>query len=158
MNKIFSLIIILLFITNPVFAKLPNTTSKSNNNPPGKITALKLGEPAPWDGILFSMEAAAWVSAQNKYLEKRIKLERENATEIANEECNLKVKNLNTKFLTDQKIYEANISSLKLKLNSLQKITAHNNNSSKFFDIALWIGGGFLIGILSTTALFLSIK
>ena len=115
----------------------------------GKVSPIKKGQKSPFSGIVYDIEANAWILTQLKNFEKRLKLTKE-ATLT---ECNL-IKNAQ---LRDQQItFEASIKTQKASLDEqarrikiLTKLLQDEENK-KNLEPLLWAGGGVISGIALT--------
>lgn len=157
---IIMMIVMMFGVITPVFAqtvKRPgplrddtSATSSSPSKPPGKITPIKKGIPSPYDGVIFSPAAVAWLLAQQEAREARIKIERNNATVIAQTKCIKQIDDLTTQTDADKRTMQVQMQSQAQRLKILERLLTDAEKQSSSGNIVFWTAMGSLGGILVT--------
>jgi len=118
------------------------------------ISPLKLGQKAPFTGILFSPAAAAKINTELKNVPEQINIEIDRVNKICNAECQFKLNNVTIERRTDQQIASARLSSAvsenELLVNRIKKLENSQSN------VLWWTIGGFAGGALVTVLVVVS--
>lgn len=147
-------------IINPDGPGVPESAAVAvrSQTPPGKISPMRQGNFAPYDGVLFSSEAVAWTIAQIDLQSQRIKLERENATAVSEAICKKRLDDINTRSRADSATKQAQIESLQQQLETHRKQIENFEIKGTGPDPLIWAGLGGLGGILVTLGIIAAVN
>ena len=163
MKKI--LIALLLFIgllATPSYAHGDNTTSlpqvpQVKLQIPGKISPMNVGDKAPYNGVLFSVEAASFILALPQHNAELLQIEVLNTQQVERAECTKKLADENTRRLTDAKITKAEFEEASKRIAILtEKIKEDEKKNTP--NVWLWATGGFVTGIAATVVTIYAVK
>lgn len=115
-----------------------------------KITTLKKGQPAPWDGALLNASAQAQIIAEKKNIELQCSLQIKYATDRELAKCDLLVGNAKLNLQYSEQKYKG---LLDLKDKEIERMTKLAEKGSKDYS-KWWLAGGIIIGVAVTTALY----
>lgn len=115
-----------------------------------KITDISKGQKAPFDGVLFNIEAAAKVMAEKKFAEEECRLKIDLELEKLKANLNLQLENKNVTIEANQKKYH---SILQIKDQEIKRLTELAIDADGDYS-KWWALGGFVSGILVTTGIF----
>lgn len=152
-KKIFSSLVLMTFCLNTTiaFAEPPKTDD-------AVIAPIKQSQPAPFEGVLFSIKAASQIAAQLEALPDQIKIERDNAINIERAQCDKKLADAETASKAGKKILQSSLDEKERRLRTLEKALADAEKRAKKPDayligslgvaggIALTLGTIFLVG------------
>lgn len=144
MKKFIAAVLIALTLLSPAtaFADPPV-------QPPGKIAPLHETDPAPFDGVLFSAEAVAWVAAQSESFEERVQIERQDATAQATAHCDRRIADADARSEADRATMQAQLDAQQARLETMERALRDEEKKRKPGTIALWTslgtGGGILL-------------
>lgn len=148
-NKIISLLTVLMLLFTPihVYADEPEIPAKA------VITGLRVGDKAPYDGVLLNDVAAAKLLTDKKYLEEQWQIRMDYEVEKERARLMLTIETQKVSYDSMVKYYEE---IEKIKDKELQKLyetkTEHTDYS------LLWAAGGILVGIGLTVGVVYIIK
>lgn len=143
------LVISLMFV--PGFAKaddlvLPPVPDLSLDEPTvgEAISPMKLGQKAPFTGILFSPDAVAKIVTEINSIPEQIKIHTEKTQKLCTAKCELDLNDLRISWETEQKISAAELSAVVSQnlvlVNRIKSLESSQSNT------IWWVGGGVLVG------------
>lgn len=106
------------------------------------FTVLSEDQPAPFEGVLLSVPAAAEVLAQHEEVELKCELELEFQLDRAGTQCNLDKKLLEARIITLDQQYTEVITQKDLVIDKQQAIIKKQAPHRKW----LWFAGGIILG------------
>ena len=106
------------------------------------FTVLSEDQPAPFEGVLLSVPAAAEVLAQHEEVELKCELELEFQLDRAGTQCNLDKKLLEARIITLDQQYTEVITQKDLVIDKQQAIIKKQAPHRKW----LWFAGGIVLG------------
>ena len=127
-----------------VMAPIPATASE------GKVASLKKGAPAPYDGVLFDEIFAARLIAEEEHKDIECDLKTNRQIEKLQAQNALDTANLQNRLdlLKEQSQSILHIKDEEIK--RLQELALKNPNDNSHW----WLGGGVVMGILTSIAIF----
>ncbi len=157
-RKIVSFIMIVLFVSSTTCHLHAQDLDASRFPVPEKIegeadvgeaiSPLKLGQRAPFTGVLLSPAAVAKMLVELKSIDDKIKIETERATKICEAQCEFRVKETKIELETDKKILIEQLKFQKEQNKILEDRV--QKYESKQQPVALWAIGGFGLGLATT--------
>lgn len=154
MKRFVSALMVSVFLTQatPVFADVTLPSSpplQPGEQPVGQaVSPMKMGQKAPFTGLLLSPEAVAKiiVDINNKLAE--IDLEAKRARDTQKAEDQLQIDNLKSDLQTQKTVTDIQVKSRDATIQELTKKIEEEEKSKP--NLPLWIGGGFVAGITVT--------
>lgn len=98
---------LLLSMTSSALVKAENKQQDTSIEDPGKISPLSKGKPAPYNGVLFSPKAAAFVATEIGSAKKKTEIEVEAAVKRSEAKKDLDFTNLKVECESSKKILTA---------------------------------------------------
>lgn len=123
--------------------------------PPGYISPIKSGAVAPYSGVLFSIDAAAWIIAYKESIDKRILIEVNNNVKKLTAKYKKEINDLAIRAKADKAIINAQLSSKDkiIETYRLQIKDFEKNNNSLTSNPIFWSGLGATGGVIITLCL-----
>lgn len=112
------------------------------------VSPIKKGYPAPFTGVLLSPQAVAIVTVEIEHISDKIKIEVDKAVADNDAKWTYKLNEQKIKFDADQKVLMAQLDASKSENKILYERLDKVEKSQP--DLMLWVGGGFVAGILTT--------
>jgi len=137
-KKITSLLILLLMLPTPCFGQ-------------GKISYVKKGQTAPFDGILMDKEAEATITAKRESAVKICEIEKDYETKKIKSECEFNKRLMAIEKEADQKKYN---SLMALKNAEIKRLEDSLKKTDKTDYTRWWFAGGILAGIGLSVGIF----
>lgn len=163
MKKIISVLLLAAFVsTNIAHAQeLPEITTPDGETDPGEaISPMKLGQKAPFSGVLLSPKAVASIVAKLKSNEKMKQLAAAEAKEAAEEVCKNEKNLLAIRTDADKEILNARIESNKQIIGiyekKIQEVSASQSDTALL--VGLGAAGGIVASILTVLAVSQAMK
>ena len=147
MKLFIPLLIFMLIFPAPLFAEPPEPD-------PSKITGIRTGEPAPYDGVLLNTSAAARIFADKEYTAKECEL-RINF-EVQKESLRMQLL-LDTTRASLEATETRYTSILVIKDEEIERLSTIANNRPNDYSV-WWATGGVLVGIGLTIAVLYSVQ
>ena len=118
----------------------------------GLVANLTKGESAPFDGVLFDLEAAAKILADQEFGLLECKLQLEYFEKKQEAICDFEMSKLQLSLGLLEEKHEAIIEIKDKEIYELQEIIKGESTSK--IPEELWFGGGFILGTLISLAIF----
>tara|TARA_R110001583_G_scaffold6811_10_gene34330 strand:- start:3985 stop:4425 length:441 start_codon:yes stop_codon:yes gene_type:complete len=138
MKKVISILLIIIFLPTFCFAQ-------------GKVSVLKKGQKAPFDGILLDKQAEAVLAAKRESVVKICELEKTYLEKHSKAVCKLDISILNAQ-LGSQKAKHKEL--MALKEQELKRLNEALKESQKPSYNNLWFGAGLVAGIGLSLGIF----
>lgn len=138
LNMLNKILAIILSISVPCSAIAAETST-------GTFSLLKKGDKAQFDGVLFDPYATGTIVSEGETLEDKYKLDLKYELDKINAQHKLDLDNLNITLKTNSDTSKTILESKDKEIKGLQDIALHSNDYT-----LLYVGGGFLAGILIT--------
>lgn len=146
-NIVSCVLIATLLVPAVSFADLPDPPRLQLNEPVvGEvITPIKLGQVAPYTGVLLSPSAVASLTVRLNNIQEQIKLEIDKTNSEANARCVFKLDSAKTIFDTEKSILQVKLetSDAKMKILNEELVKQTSKQSSSF-----WFGVGVTAGVV----------
>lgn len=152
LNKIITILTVLLFSSNVCFAQTTTTTNTSTNTV-GQFSILKQGDRAKFDGILLDPLAMATILADKEQSKDFFDLKLKHDLEVQKNDSDLEIEKLKLSLKFKDKEFEQ-ISKIKEEELAFMRDKALNKNDYTW----LYIGGGVVGGILITLGVLFAVK
>tara|TARA_R110002020_G_scaffold304976_1_gene520802 strand:+ start:163 stop:603 length:441 start_codon:yes stop_codon:yes gene_type:complete len=117
----------------------------------GKISVLKKGQKAPFNGILFDKQAEATMTAKRESVVKICNLEKDYQKKGLEADCSLSTKTLSAQLSSEQAKHKA---LMKIKDGQVSRLTEALKESNKPDYHNLWFAGGFVAGVALSLGIF----
>ena len=117
----------------------------------GKVSVLKKGQKAPFNGILFDKQAEATITAKSESVVKICNLEKDYQKKSLEADCNLSTKTLSTQLSSEQAKHKA---LMKIKDGQVSRLTEALKDSNKPDYHTWWFSGGFVAGVALSLGIF----
>jgi len=137
-KKLISILLIVIFLPTMCFAQ-------------GKVSALKKGQKAPFDGILLDKQAEATMAAKRESVVKICELEKTYLEKHSKAVCKLDISILNAQ-LSSQKAKHKEL--MALKEQELKRINEVLKESQTPSYNNLWFGAGLVAGVGLSLGIF----
>jgi len=155
-RTVVSLFLICSFVSQIIYAdEVPSTPPPPTQISPSYLSPLKLGEPAPFDGLLLSESAAAEIIADRKLFPEKIIIETNKVRDSERNNCKLQLGEAKTtcdqtRAIDIAKIQEkdSEVQALNKKIGDLDKQILEQGNTEK--NLPKYAAVGFLTGIATT--------
>tara|TARA_R110000765_G_scaffold237386_1_gene340068 strand:+ start:270 stop:710 length:441 start_codon:yes stop_codon:yes gene_type:complete len=117
----------------------------------GKVSVLKKGQKAPFDGILFDKQAEATVTAKRESAVKICTLEKDYQKRNLEADCKLSTKTLSAQLNSEQAKHK---SLMKIKDDQVLRLVDALKKANKPDYHAWWFSGGFVAGVALSLGIF----
>ena len=144
LKQITIILISFFFVFSSTFAFAQTSTSTN-----AKFTFLNRGDVAPFTGTLFSVEATAKLLADKERTKQECDLQIKYETDKSQAKCKRDVDLIASELQIEKKKYNIIVAAQDEEIERLQKIATETGN----YD-SLWFGGGVLVGIITSVAIF----
>lgn len=131
---------------------------KTTGPPPERISPIDAGAPAPFAGVLFSSEAAAWVIAQQEGQAERIRIERQDATSLVEAQCELRVDDLETRSQADRDTMQVQLDYQSIVIESHRRQIEELEKKGTGPSPYLWGGLGAVGGAIITLGIVFAVN
>jgi hypothetical protein len=127
-----------------------NLVAQETSEGSPKVTEIKKGEAAPFNGVLFSPPAAAQLLANKKYVDLECKLKIDLELDKLTAKNDLMLKSLQSSLDASNKKYDSIISIKDEEIYRLTDIAMASSNDNSHW----WAAGGFLVGAVVSLGIF----
>ena len=117
----------------------------------GKVSVLKKGQKAPFNGILFDKQAEATITAKSESVVKICNLEKDYQKKSLEADCNLSTKTLSTQLSSEEAKHKA---LMKIKDGQVTRLTEALKKANKPDYHTWWFSGGFVAGVALSLGIF----
>ena len=143
--------IISLFLTFLLVFLWPiNLVAQETSSDSPKVTEVKQGNPAPFDGVLFSLPAAAQLLANKKFVDLECSLKIDLELDKLKAKHDLMLKSLQVSLEASDKKYDSIIAIKDDEIGRLNDIALEGSNDHSEW----WAAGGFIVGALVSLGIF----
>jgi len=144
LKQTIAILISFVFVVSTAVASPATSTSTS-----AAFTFLNKGDSAPFNGALFSVEATAKLLADKERSEQECKLNLKYETDKLQAKCTRDFDLVSSELQVEKKKYNIIVAAQDEEINRLQKIALNSGDHE-----LLWFGGGVLIGVVTSVAIF----
>jgi len=144
LKKTIAILISVIFASSSAIAKAQTTTSTS-----AKFTILNEGDPAPFTGTLFSIEATAKLLANKERAKQECELRIKYKTDTLQAKCTRDNGLLSSELEIEKRKYDIIVAAQDEEILRLQKIATGSGDYG-----ILWFSGGMALGIVTSIAIF----
>tara|TARA_R110000824_G_scaffold313959_2_gene500799 strand:- start:80 stop:520 length:441 start_codon:yes stop_codon:yes gene_type:complete len=117
----------------------------------GRVSVLKKGQKAPFNGILFDKQAEATITAKSESVVKICNLEKDYQKKSLEADCNLSTKTLSTQLSSEEAKHKA---LMKIKDGQVTRLTEALKKANKPDYHTWWFSGGFVAGVALSLGIF----
>ena len=143
--------IISLFLASLLAFLYPlNVAAQESPDNSPKVTEIKAGEAAPFDGVLFSPPAAAQLLANKKFVDLECSLKIDLEVDKLKAKHDLMLKSLQASLDAADKKYDSIIEIKDEEISRLNNIALEGSNDYSHW----WAAGGFLVGAAVALVIF----
>lgn len=137
----------ILFTSLLMIPNISNGEEKLQLTMPGTVTGLKIGEQAPYNGVLFSIDAASWVLQQPQLNEDILKVKIQHTIDEQKAICLKETADLQAQVKADKAITDAISEQQKKYIETLTK-KIEENEPCKW----CYVAGGIVAGVIAGAA------
>ena len=152
MKLFIPLLIFMLIFPTPAFANPPE--SSTNEVDPPKITGIRTGEPAPYDGVLLNTSAAARVFVDKEYTAKECELRINFEVQKESLRMQLLLDTTRASLEATEKRYTSILVIKDGEIERLSEIASNTPNDHSVW----WAVGGIVAGVGLTLAVLYSVQ